>query len=100
LVAAMAMNSMAYVLNCPADTVEKEIKAFYFKNWKTDAFTSGAYSYATVETPAARKILNTPIENTLYFAGEALYDGPHTGTVEAALVTGKEAARRIIATID
>jgi predicted NAD/FAD-dependent oxidoreductase len=50
-----------------------------------------------VETQAARKILKTPVEQTIYFAGEALFDGEQLGTVEAALVSGLEVAKGILA---
>jgi hypothetical protein len=36
------------------------------------------------------------VENTLFFAGEGLYEGAHTGTIEAALVSGETAAKRIL----
>jgi monoamine oxidase len=41
-------------------------------------------------------VLNTPVEHTVYFAGEALYNGASPGTVEAALSTGKSVAERIL----
>jgi len=42
-------------------------------------------------------VLLTPEENTIFFAGEGLYDGPEMGTVEAALVSGKEVAKAMLA---
>ena len=47
----------------------------------------------------ARKILNLPVQETIFFAGEALYDGEVPGTVEAALVSGREAAEKVIGTL-
>ena len=35
--------------------------------------------------------------DTLYFAGEGLFEGTAIGTVEAALVSGRDAAYKIIA---
>jgi monoamine oxidase len=55
----------------------------------------GAYSYNKLFTTAARQLLNEPIQNTLYFAGEALYDGNAGGTVEAALVSGLAVSKLI-----
>jgi monoamine oxidase len=40
-------------------------------------------------------LLCTPDDNTLFFAGEALYDGDSPGTVEAALASGKDAAKKL-----
>jgi hypothetical protein len=36
----------------------------------------------------------------LFFAGEALHEGPEIGTVEAALITGRDAAHRIVASFN
>jgi monoamine oxidase len=36
-----------------------------------------------------------PINGTIFFAGEGLYEGVSPGTVEAALISGKEAAAKI-----
>ena len=68
--------------------------AFVF-NWQNEVLGLHGYSYDTVKTSGGRRLLNTPVGDTLFFAGEALYDGKSPGTVEAALVTGKEVARKI-----
>jgi monoamine oxidase len=93
----VALDSLAYLLEFPEAKLRKHLKAWEIMDWKSDPFSQGAYSFATIETPAARTTLCTPVDNILYFAGEALYDGPHTGTVEAALTSGKDAAHRMIA---
>ncbi|SFE44357.1 monoamine oxidase [Chitinophaga sp. CF118] len=67
----------------------------YILNWADDPETLGAYSYDTPLSDNARKVLNTPIQDTIYFAGEALYEGNHPGTVEAALVSGRNVAQMI-----
>jgi monoamine oxidase len=66
-------------------------------NWSADPFTRGSYSYSTPQTADARKIMIEPVQNMLFFAGEALYEGPEMGTVEAALTSGMKAANQIIA---
>ena len=65
-------------------------------NWKKDPYSRGAYSYDTVGSIEAKKILNTPIEGTIYFAGEAFYEGTSPGTVEAALVSAKNVVEKIV----
>ena len=40
--------------------------------------------------------ITSPIEETLYFAGEAYFEGSANGTVEAALVNGQECAKKIL----
>jgi monoamine oxidase len=74
--------------------VRSQIKEWQVANWIKDPYSMGAYAYPTIETARAREFLRIPIKNTLYFAGEALYTGAAMGTVEAALVNGKEVAEK------
>ena len=62
-------------------------------NWANDPFARGAYSYATLKTRAAQSALASS-SGPILFSGEALYRGPDMGTVEAALASGLETARR------
>ncbi len=64
-------------------------------NWVTDPFSRGAYSYGTVKGTDAIKFLSKPVESTIFFAGEAFYDGTLMGTVEAALDSGLKTAKKI-----
>jgi monoamine oxidase len=41
-------------------------------------------------------VLDTGVDNTIFFAGEYLYDGPAMGTVEAALTSGQNVAKGIL----
>jgi monoamine oxidase len=91
-----ALRSLSYIFDCPEQLIRGQLKSRHISNWKDDPFSLGAYSYATVRTPHARNILCMPVEDTIYFGGEAVYDGPHTGTVEAALISGKEAAIKMM----
>jgi monoamine oxidase len=93
----VALQSLSYILGCTIETLRPNISAMQVKNWKHDPFTLGAYSYSTTETNNSLKILQAPVEGTIYFAGEAIYSGPHTGTVEAALVSGRDAALSVLA---
>ncbi len=92
-----AIHSLANIFKADASFIEQKLVTAKVYNWTADPFTRGSYSYATLETNAARKILKTPVEQTIYFAGEALFDGAQLGTVEAALVSGLEVAKEIIA---
>lgn len=65
-------------------------------NWQTERSILGGYSYATPETANALKILNTPINEKLFFAGEGLYSGDHPGTVEAAIVSAKQTVAHLL----
>jgi hypothetical protein len=45
----------------------------------------------------AQRRFGDPIEETLYFAGEAVNAAGHIGVVRSAIATGEHAARRILA---
>jgi monoamine oxidase len=55
----------------------------------------GGYSYSTLFSKKAVEILSEPIAETIFFAGEAIYSGESQGTVEAALQSGLDAAKKI-----
>ena len=59
------------------------------------AVAGGGYSWLTTESKPAIRRINKGIENTLWFAGEALHPGAEVGTVEAALQSGKYVAREV-----
>jgi monoamine oxidase len=90
-----ALQSLASIFDKNIDELKNSIVESYVFNWVNDSYSRCAYSYDTPETPAARKLLCTPVDNTLFFAGEALYDGDSPGTVEAALASGKDAAKKL-----
>jgi monoamine oxidase len=88
-----SLQSLSNIFKLSVDELKANLIAWNISNWTADPFTRGSYAYDTVEAPAARKILNTPINKTIYFAGEYLYDGPAMGTVEAALTSGLNTAK-------
>jgi monoamine oxidase len=90
-----AIYALEYIFNCSRKEITAQIKASYIADCVTDPFALGAYTYPMVGSAAARLTLANPVEDTLYFAGEALYDGPAVGTVEAALVSGRNVAKKI-----
>lgn len=67
----------------------------FVHDWYADPFARGAYSYVTVGGGAARPALAHPVEDTLFFAGEASSSDGQAGTVNGALATGERAAREV-----
>jgi monoamine oxidase len=88
--------SLAAIFELPAADLKSELVVARAFHWGRDPFARGAYSYGTPESPAAQDELARPIGGAVHCAGEALYRGKDMGTVEAALVSGKDAAARII----
>jgi monoamine oxidase len=94
----IALHSLAaLVLAQPAD-LRALLVAHHVANWPADPYARGAYSYATVHGEAARATLAAPVDDTLFFAGEAFYQGPAVGTVEAALATGMRVVEEMLGT--
>jgi len=87
-----ALVSLAAIFDTTVSELKNELVHCMVFNWQANQYVLGAYSYATVYTEAAKKLVGTPLANTIFFAGEALYSGHHPGTVEAALVSGIDAA--------
>lgn len=90
-----ALESLSAIFNLSIAEIKENIVATAVFNWKKQVNSIGAYSFATPESNEALKLLNEPIENTLYFAGEGLYAGEHPGTVEAAIVSSQEVIRQL-----
>jgi monoamine oxidase len=91
-----AIESLCHILGVAGRVVKHQLESYSLHNWCSDPFARGAYSYAGVAGQEARRMLASPIENTLFFAGEATDVEGHGGTVHGAIATGKRAARAVI----
>ncbi len=91
----LSLQSIADIFKRDISELKDKLVAFNIANWTADPFTRGSYAYDTIEAPEACKVLNEPIEDTIFFAGEYLYEGPAMGTVEAALTSGLDAAEKL-----
>jgi monoamine oxidase len=74
---------------------DEEPQAFLVHDWQADPYARGGYSYVKVGGSGAREELAEPLEDTLFFAGEAT-DTEQSGTVGGALASGIRAAREIL----
>jgi monoamine oxidase len=92
----MALDSLGNIFKMDSEVLKGKLVAWHVANWTAEPFTRGSYAYDKLESPNARHILQQPIEDTLFFAGEYLYSGPAMGTVEAALTSGKDVAVTIL----
>jgi len=91
----LAFQSLANIFQKSVGELKQLLTASAVVNWKNDPYSNGAYSYDTVESNLAKKLFNTPIEDTIYFAGEAFYQGSSPGTVEAALVSARDVVQKL-----
>jgi monoamine oxidase len=92
-----ALQSLSNIFDVGRNALRDEMLVSRVIDWAADPYARGAYSYPTPQSDAAVEELLQPVEGKLFFAGEGLYRGEATGTVEAALSSGKAAAERMLA---
>ena len=91
-----SLSSLSSLLGLDSQDLRNELENAYFHDWQSDPFSRGAYSYGKVGADGAQQILAVPLENTLFFAGEATDTTGHNGTVHGAIASGHRAAREIL----
>jgi monoamine oxidase len=93
---AIALDSLASIFRIDRPVLQNMLREYHIIDWTADPYTRGSYTYVTVETASVMNILERPIAGTLFFAGEAFYNGPLIGTVEAALTSGRDIAKKVL----
>lgn len=88
---------LSKIFKKPEREIEQELVSMKFHNWAKDPHMQGAYSYVPVNGLIYPKILGAPVNETLFFAGEATGTDAQLGTVFTALESGYRAAREISA---
>ena len=67
--------------------------------WRSDPYIGGGYSYALPGAAGVRDLLTNPINNRIFFAGEAC-SIPHFGTVNGANESGFAAAEAVLPALE
>jgi monoamine oxidase len=98
-VLAKGLDSIAEMTGFERAEIESLLQAWEIADWQSDPFSGGAYSYVPVKAGDARRDLALPIEDTIFFAGEATHFEGQSGTVAGALATGTRAAEELISSI-
>jgi monoamine oxidase len=91
-----AMESLSVIFSLPVEELRSNLMGSRVFNWKNEPWSRGAYSYGRAGYKNARTLIGEPVDQLIYFAGEACYEGPYPGTVEAAVVSGLEISKRIL----
>lgn len=94
-----SLKSLSSILQADQRHIEELLEAAYVHNWQTDPFARGAYSYGKVGSDGAHEALAEPLNDTLFFAGEATDIEGNNGTVHGAIASGRRAAREILETL-
>jgi monoamine oxidase len=74
------------------ELARREFEVGITHDWSGDPFARGAYSYVAVGGGNARAVLAAPVDDVLFFAGEATSSDGQGGTVNGAIETGERAA--------
>jgi monoamine oxidase len=95
---AMGLEILSKILfnGTPVSALRERLLSVHCYNWAEDSEIRGAYSYIPVNGLELPKLLAAPVEDTLFFAGEATVCDAQTGTVFGALETGQRAAKEIL----
>jgi monoamine oxidase len=91
-----ALHSLSGIFQLSYAEISSLLSESHVYNWAHDEWADGGYSYTTPDTAAALKLFQEPPGGILFFAGEAFYEGASPGTVEAALVNGRDVAQNMM----
>lgn len=91
-----ALESLGEIFHISTAKLGRELESVHHHNWQKDRFSLGAYSFVAVNgAEAADRFGQTPVDQTLFFAGEATMDTAARGTVDGAIGSGYRAAELI-----
>ena len=91
-----ALLSLSSIFRLPPAMLKEELTNHKIINWLNQPFIKGGYSYNTLHSEQAINVLSLPVDNTIYFAGEAISRSESLGTVESALQSGRDTASMLI----
>lgn len=78
--------------------IRKHLRPIEATGWAHDPFARGSYSHALSGHAGARSILAAPVEDRIFFAGEAC-SANWFSTAHGAYVTGQAAAEQALAAL-
>lgn len=91
-----AIHALSVIFKLNEAIIKEQLTDSMICNWPADPFSLGGYSYPTLYTEAAVELFKEPVNDNIYFAGEAFYEGPYAGTVEASLTSAVNAVHQML----
>ena len=91
-----AIKRLAQVLAVEESSLHGSLRAAYYHDWHSDPFARGAYSYVPAGSLKDHERMAEPVEDVLYFAGEATEITGHGATVHGAIASGRRAAQQLL----
>lgn len=96
---AMTDFALDWISGVFGSTARKAVLRVHAMPWNKDPWTLGAFSSAPPGAQEARKALSDPLNDVVWFAGEAVHQTAW-GTVGGAWQNGERAADAVIARLD
>jgi monoamine oxidase len=93
-----ALRSLANILETRPAQLQRQLLDSRAHDWSRDPFVRGAYSFVAAGAESAADTLAEPVQDTLFFAGEAT--ASDTGTVHGALESGLRSAKEAAAALN
>lgn len=90
-----ALGSLARMLGVSKRALRGKVADWQTHNWSRDPFSRCAYSFIAAGAEGAAEKFRAPVQDTLFFAGEATADGEEAGTVHGAHASGLRAADEV-----
>lgn len=91
----LSLQSLSSVFHLPLAVLKRELFHHKIVCWHHQPYVKGGYSYNTTSSALAKRILSRPVNDVIFFAGEAMFEGDSQGTVEAALQSGRAVAKMV-----
>lgn len=92
-----AVETLARIFRLPRQAVHELLESWRIQDWQREPFTRGGYAVIPAGAADAMQALALPVEDTLFFAGEATNTEGEEGTVHGAIDTGVRAAKEVLA---
>jgi monoamine oxidase len=90
------LHTLGRLLKVDRHFLQDNLQKAYFHDRQTDPFSRGAYSYGKVGSDGAQEALAAPLNDRLFFAGEATDKSGNNGTVHGAMASGYRAANQVL----
>jgi monoamine oxidase len=88
--------TLAGLFGVGVSAMRQRLLRSHYHDWQSDTYSLGAYTYVPRGSIHASDELSTPVQETLFFAGEHSDTTGHWGTVHAALRSGYRAAEQLL----
>lgn len=96
---AVSLKKLAVIFDMSEETIRTHMVDCFYHDWSADEFSRGVYSYSRPGGVKAPEELAKPIQNTLFFAGEATDTEGNSGYAHGAIASGIRAAKELMESI-